>query len=150
MASQRSRRPAGDVTGRNAERLAAQAQDELQARAGSITTVNGPPEVLVDEDIMVDVTNSQQPQVKRATDDDISEDERREIASTRRRGADVVEVGGIEVGEVTRLMRVNEKIDPVIGWGPAGPNEYHFEPGVLYKVPEVVFDHLDDIGYVYH
>lgn len=146
----RSRRPAGDHTGRQAEQLTAQAQEELAQRAGKITTVNGPAEVIVDDDALIDVTNAQQPVVKSMTDSDVTDDEKREMARTRAQGGEVVEVGGVEVGERTRLMRVAEKIDPVIGWGPSGPNEYHFEPGKLYKVPEVVYDHLDEIGYVYH
>jgi len=149
--SGRSRRPVGDLTGRQSEELAAKASDQLAERSGQITTVNPSPEpITIDDGALVDLTNPSQPRVQRIGDDDLSDDEQREIESQRRRGAEVVEVGAIEVSERTRLMRVSEKIDPVIGFGPNGTNEYHFEPGVLYKVPEVVYDHLDDIGFVYH
>lgn len=150
MASQRSRRPAGDFTGRQAERIAREKEPELLARAGQITTVNPAPTTVLDEGAIVDVTNASHPRVQQVTDDDITEDERLEIEANRRRGNDVVEVGAIEVGERTRLMRVSEPCNPTIGFGPAGANDYNFVPGVLYKVPEVVYDHLDDIGYVYH
>lgn len=151
MASQRSRRPAGDFTGRQAEQIAREKEPELRARAGEITTINQPPTTTVlDEGAIVDVTNASQPRVKQITDDDVSEDERMEIEAHRRRGSDVVEVGAIEVGERTRLMRVSEPVNPTIGFGPNGANDYDFVPGVLYKVPEVVYDHLDAIGYVYH
>lgn len=147
MASQRSRRPAGDFTGRQAEQIAREKEPELRARAGEITTINSPGTTTVlDEDAIVDVTNPAQPQVKRVTDDDLSADEKAEIEANRRRGNDVVEVGSIEVSERTRLMRVSEPCNPTIGFG----NDFDFVPGVLYKVSEVVYDHLDAIGYVYH
>jgi hypothetical protein len=151
VTSQRSRRPAGDHTGRQSERLAREAEPELQRRSGEITTVNPAPGTMtIDENAIVDVTNPHQPAVRRITDDDVSEDERREVESHRRRGNDVVEVQSIEVGERTRLMRVSEPCNPTIGFGPNGPNDFNFEPGLLYRVPEVVYDHLDAVGYVYH
>lgn len=144
--NRRSNRPAGDVTGRNAERLAAQAENELAERAGSISTARGGPAVVEDDSVLVDVTDASNPRQVSLTDGDINEDERWEIERTRAAGGEVVEVGSVEVSDRTRLMRVSEKINPTVGFG----NDYEFEPGKVYRVPEVVYLHLDDIGYVYH
>lgn len=144
--TRRSNRPAGDTTGRNAERLAAQAETEIAERSGSISTARGAPSVVEDDGVLVDVTDASNPRRVNLTDDDISADERWEIERTRAAGGEVVEVGAVEVSDRTRLMRVAERINPTIGFG----NDYEFEPGKVYRVPEVVYFHLDDIGYVYH
>jgi hypothetical protein len=148
----RSRRPVGDVTGRRSEELAAAAQQQLAERQGQISTANGPGEIVVDDDHLVDLTNPQQPTIHPLTPADLTEDERREIEYAKAAGEEVEVIGGagIEVADTYRLMRVAEKCDPTIGFGVNGPNEYHFEPGKRYKVPTVVYDHLDSIGMVYH
>lgn len=145
--ARRSTRPAGDVTGRNAERLAAEAEEQQEARTGLTTTgLHRGLTTVEEEGVLVDVTDAANPRKISITDDDVTEDERYEVERTRALGGDVVDVGAVEVSERTRLMRVSEKISPTIGFG----NDYSFEPGKVYRVPEVVYLHLDDIGYVYH
>lgn len=147
----RSKRSPGDHTGRQSEALAREAA--RRADQGAISTTQGPlggEEIIVDERSMVDLTNPSQPVVRTLDDDDLEADDRAEIERQARMGNTVVEVGGVQVTEQTRLMRVAEACNPTIGFGPNGPFDYEFVPGPLYKVPAVVYDHLDACGYVYH
>jgi hypothetical protein len=52
-----------------------------------------------------------------------------------------------------RRMRVNTTLEDVtVGKDPITQqlNNYTFEEGVTYKVPQHVYNHLDRLGYVYH
>lgn len=53
----------------------------------------------------------------------------------------------VEVNVPSRRMRVNTTLDAVtIGHG----TSYNFEEGQTYKVPESIYDYLDEKGFVWH
>lgn len=57
------------------------------------------------------------------------------------------EENDLEVANPTRTMRVNTPLEQMtFGHG----TSYNFELGRRYKVSKPLYDHLDELGYVYH
>lgn len=62
-------------------------------------------------------------------------------------GPDSVVVDDVEVKVKKAELRVNTVLEHVtIGHG----TDYNFEPGQKYKVDQHVYDHLDELGFVWH
>lgn len=117
------KRPA-DLTGLNAERLAAENAEALKARANEISLLQAA--AAEEKDEVVDLDGA-----------------RVDFSSP----TDDVEVTEVEVANVTREFRVNTTLENVtIG----RDNHYTFEEGRRYKAPKHVYDHLEEKGYIWH
>lgn len=125
----RQTKPAGDVTGRLSEELAAKHAEEqrLAAAQMSMMTANAKRDL---EEGEVDLMTK-----PASTTAQIAVD------------GNVLDTDLVEVNEPFAKIRVNCVLDDVtIGHG----TNYSFEPGPVYKVPKHVADHLESKGVVWH
>jgi hypothetical protein len=115
-----ARKPAGDLTGRQAEALAAARDAEAKERAKSMATAT----IVAESEkatTVVDLVDKPKPAE--------------------------VEEQPVVVEEAAREIRVNANLtDVVIGQG----NYYTFEVGVPYRVPAFVANHLEEKGLIWH
>ncbi|MCZ0981847.1 hypothetical protein O1L60_31035 [Streptomyces diastatochromogenes] len=116
-----ARKPAGDLTGRQAEKLAAERDAEAKERAKSMATATVVAEA-EKSNTVVDLVAKPTPEVE-------------------------VEEQPVVVEEAPREIRVNTNLtDIVIGQG----NYMTFEVGVPYRVPAHVANHLEEKGLIWH
>jgi hypothetical protein len=129
---------AGDITGRETQRLQAEHIVELQARADEISLINAAA-LEVDETpvvlIPVDPNAEPVPPVHNYFDgpDNMTDDELQQV--------------NVEVEQPMVKFRVNEDLEKVtIGQG----NIWDFTEGRTYIAPRHVYDHLEEKGYIWH
>lgn len=116
----------GDLTGRNKAALAKEHAEELKAREAEISLMNE--------------------QAAKERDDTIHDVVPRDFSAPAPAApVEVSDVVEVEVPMVT--FRVNTPIEQMtFGHG----NHFDFEEGVKYRAPKPLYDHLDDLGYVWH
>lgn len=74
-------------------------------------------------------------------------EERTEVVDLSDTARAVSEGGLVEVEQPLRTFRVNSTIEEMtFGAG----NSYTFEEGRTYKAPKPLYDHLEELGYVWH
>lgn len=144
MANQTNAKPT-DFTGKEIERLTAAAQDELKARAGQISMIHQQEEA--SQDRLIDVTQNPAAPVFVEDVGDGKVDLKPVIKVTPVIVDDEIDFSPVEVTSPTREMRVNQDVDQMtFGVG----NHYDFKVGKKYKVPSALYDHLNELGYVWH
>lgn len=122
-ASTRSRKKAGDFTGRQAENLAAEAAQEKTERAKEMAMMTAEAEREVEETVQ-DMTV--QPSAPTIVDE-------------------VVEVG-VVLADDSIVVRMAETVENMtFGHG----NHYHLEAGRKYKLPRAVAERLQSLGLLY-
>jgi hypothetical protein len=134
--SKKSGPKAGDATGQQRAKLAAEQAQVAEERQAELTMVNQQQAIDVQEGVF-DPSNG-----RKIADNDDEVEDAEILAST-----EVVDLGveTVESGDV--VIRVNETLDAVtIGAG----NHYSFKEGQKYKVPRNVAFHLEEKGYVWH
>lgn len=117
------KRPA-DLTGKRNEDLVKKNQEELAARADELSTMQK-----------------------------IEAEAKKEVVDYTQRDEPVAEAAPkVEIKDKVVEMRVNSDIDQMtFGKNPDGTlNNFDFEEGRRYKVPQAIYDHLDELGYVWH
>jgi len=146
----RQTKRAGDVTGRNADKLAEQKQAELAARQGEISMINA--QAAVRDEETVDLTSgpvAQPPVVEQADQDKVAA---RASQPAETGGVEVVEEPEVEVRDVevapqVREFRVNEDLENVtIGQG----TNFNFYEGKKYRAASHIYDHLEEKGFIWH
>lgn len=138
----------GDFTGTQKAQLAKQHAEEVAKREGELSIMNQA-ELEARESQVVDYSEGTTPLI--LDDEQTLEQANAELAAQRLGGAtDELILDDEAVGTrpaPQRTIMVNDVLESVtIGAG----NHYSFEPGVKYRVPAHIADHLEEKGYVYH
>jgi len=130
----RSTKPAGDLTGRQTEKLLAERKEEIEARAQEIATTQQMQDQH-DDSVVIDYSDPNHPvEISRDAAPLEFDDP----------GVEVLEEDGVELNVPMRTVRILETFKCTIGYG----NDYEFVGGRRYSLPVWVIEHLDEKGLV--
>jgi hypothetical protein len=135
----------GDMTGRQAEILAAENKEALEARAAEISLIQEVDRESLDEPI--DLTGGSDPDEVEDIDDIIDVTTPVEVVTAPPAAPVVERRADVHVEKPKRTFRVNTDIENMtFGVG----TNYNFKAGQKYTVDKALFDHLVRLGYVYN
>lgn len=144
MANKTKSQPkAGDATGQQRAKLAAEQAEVAEKRQAELTMVNQQKAIDVQEGVFDPATGAKIAD----SDDQVGDAEILHSEEDQDPSIEVVDLGVETVEHDDVVIRVNETLDSVtIGAG----NHYSFKEGQKYKVPRNVAFHLEEKGYVWH